>query len=198
LLPILSFGHHPRLDFENINRTIYPQSKVKSEAAMTDKPTSKPQGTRVGHYSPPAATRFGKGKSGNPAGRPKGARTRPAARGERLRSLMLEEAYRPVTVTTESGAEITIPMAQAVLRSLAEAAVKGEARAQAMFLKIVSASEMEEASIAEMLDEARQAETEAEQPVIEVKIVDGVDGRPTGREKTIYPYGGGPKDGKVG
>jgi hypothetical protein len=159
---------------------------------MTDKPTSKPQETRVGHYSPPVATRFSKGKSGNPSGRPKGARTRQPARGERLQSLMLEEAYRPVTVTTESGAEITMPMAQAVLRSLAEAAVKGEARAQAMFLKIVSASETEEAAIAEMLDEARQAESEAEQPVIEVKIIDGVDGRATGREQTIYPYGGGP------
>lgn len=156
---------------------------------MDRNPASKPRGMQAGYGNPPAAKRFSKAKSGNPAGRPKGAKTRPSARGERLRSLMLEEAYRPVTLDVD-GAEITMPMAQAVLRSLAEAAAKGEARAQAMFLKIVSASEMEEASIAEMLDVARQAESEAEQPVIEVKVVDAENGRATGREETIYPYGG--------
>jgi hypothetical protein len=54
-------------------------------------------------------------------------------------------------------------MAQAIFRSLAGAAARGEARAQAMFLKLVSASEREAAMVEEMIDEAR--EEDAQQPV---------------------------------
>ena len=46
-------------------------------------------------------------------------------------------------------------MAQAVFRSLATAAAKGEARAQAMFLKLIRASEAEAAMVEEMIDAAR-------------------------------------------
>lgn len=146
-----------------------PASKAKANSA----PTS--------YRNPPAESRFRKGKSGNPTGRPKGSRSRPPpSRGEQLRSLMLEEAYRPVKVS-EDGEEITMPMARAVFRSLAEAAAKGEARAQAMFLKIVSTSEGEEAAIEEALEEARKEEAgeQAEnQPRVKIVtwVVDPVDG----------------------
>lgn len=139
----------------------------------------------VGFGKPPRSGRFRKGASGNPTGRPKGSKNRPRATGERLRALMLEEAYRPVTVTAD-GVEVTMPLARAVLRSLAEAAAKGEARAQAAFIRMVSASEAEAAAIAEMLEETRAPET----PVIEVRIVDA-DGQPTG--EVLYPYGDGPE-----
>lgn len=105
---------------------------------------------------------------------------------------MLEEAYRPVTVNDEGGGKITLPMAQAVLRSLAAAAAKGEARAQAMFLKLVSTSEHEEAAIEETLELAReeaQAKAAADELIeIECHIVDE-KGRPTGE---VY----GERDGK--
>jgi len=154
---------------------------------MDDDPDSEVNSVPTGYRNPPAGARFRKGQSGNPAGRPKGSRNRPPpTQGERLRSLMLEEAYRPIKVS-EDGEEITMPMAQAVFRSLAEAAAKGEARAQAMFLKIVGTSEEEAAAIEQMLDDARE---ETARAPIEIRIIDAVDGRPAGTSKAAYPYGG--------
>ena len=136
-------------------------------------------GAGVGYCNPPKSGRFPKGQSGNPEGRPKGIRNRVPTSGERLRSLMLREAYRPITLSAEGG-EITMPMAQAVLRSLAEAAIKGEARAQDMFLKMVSASELEEAAIEKALVEMHREESgEAAKdgtPRVEIVIVDPVEG----------------------
>lgn len=161
---------------------------------MADDPTSEENPASVGYRRPPAGVRFQKGQSGNPTGRRKGSKNRPQpSKVERLRSLMLEEAYRPIKVN-QDGREVLMPMAQAVLRSLAVAAAKGEARAQAMFIKIVSATEEDEAAIEEMLEEAH-AET-AQQP-IEITIVDAVDGRPAGKREVIYPYNGHPEP-KVG
>jgi hypothetical protein len=136
-------------------------------------------GDYVGYCSPPKSARFQKGQSGNPAGRTKGSKNRVPTSGERLRSLMLKEAYRPITLSGADG-ETTMPMAQAVLRSLTEAAAKGEARAQDMFLKMVSASELEAAAIEKALEEARMAaageEAKDGAPQIEIVIVDPVDG----------------------
>ena len=53
----------------------------------------------VGYGKPPKATRFKPGKSGNPGGRPKGSgkksRTTDAV-VEKMKALVLEEAYRPI------------------------------------------------------------------------------------------------------
>lgn len=117
---------------------------------MADDPRSQANSPYVGYRHPPAG--FSKGRSGNPAGRPKGAKNRPRAQGERLRSLMLKEAYRPVKVSKD-GRETTVPLAQAVFRSMADAAAKGEARAQAMFLKIVGTTEDEMAAIRQMIEQ---------------------------------------------
>ena len=156
---------------------------------MDNSPTTRRPVAPVGYRHPPAEARFRKGQSGNPAGRPKGSRNKPRSERERIRSLLLEEAYRPIKVN-ENGTEITMPMAQAVIRSLTVAAVKGDARAQAMFLKAVSASEEEEAAMEEMLGQAHQAETRPEKVVIETRIIDTANGRPTG---IVYPYGDGPE-----
>jgi hypothetical protein len=151
---------------------------------MADERTSEADPDPVGYRRPPAGTRFRKGQSGNPAGKPKGSKNKPRPYAERLGSLMLEEAYRPITVS-EDGKEITLPLAQAVFRSLAAAAAKGEARAQAMFLKLISASEGEAAMVEEMIDEA--SEEAAHQPrKIVREIVDAVDGRPTGKTELLY------------
>ncbi|WP_119274778.1 DUF5681 domain-containing protein [Taklimakanibacter deserti] len=140
---------------------------------MAQDPASQDYPAEVGYRRPPKETQYRKGHSGNPKGKPKGTRSRPRPHAERLASLMLEEAYRPVTIH-EDGREITLPMAQAVFRSLAAAASRGEARAQAMFLKLVSATEEGKAAAEEMLEDI-----EAEKKTIEIVIVDPADGSRT-------------------
>ena len=163
---------------------------------MADDRTSEADPDSVGYRRPPAGTRFRKGQSGNPSGKPKGSRNKRRLYAERLNSLMLEEAYRPVTVKVEeNGEEITLPLAQAVFRSLATAAAKGEARAQAMFLKLISASEGEAAMVEEMIDEARE-EAAHEPRKIVYEIVDAVDGRPTGKTELLYSDDVKAKSGK--
>lgn len=143
----------------------------------------------VGYGRPPQATRFRKGQSGNPAGKRKGTRNRPDAFGERLRALLFKEAYRPFKVKV-GAREITMPLAQAALRSLTDAAAKGEPRALAAFFKMLSAGEAEAAALRAMLEEERELEA----PELEVHIVDVVDGKPVPTGKVIYPDGGGPEE----
>ncbi len=78
----------------------------------------------VGYGNPPIHTRFRKGKSGNPGGR-----RGPPTATERAKALLLEEAYR--TVTVEDGDRVLeLPAIQAVLRSQMERALGGDFHAQ--------------------------------------------------------------------
>jgi hypothetical protein len=95
----------------------------------------------VGFAKPPVETRFKPGKSGNPRGRPKGAKNRrPALNEERLKEIILEEAYRTIKVN-DGPKQVTVPMAQAVVRSLAHNAVKGNTRAQRIFAEMITTTE---------------------------------------------------------
>lgn len=79
----------------------------------------------VGYGKPSAETRFKPGQSGNPRGRPKGARNKlPALNEERLKSIILEEAYRAIRIN-DGDRQIKVPMAQAIVRAVAVNAVKG-------------------------------------------------------------------------
>jgi len=98
-------------------------------------------GYEVGFARPPVATRFQKGRSGNPAGRPKGAKSKTTNLGaERMKSIILAEAYRTITVR-DGDRNVTVPMAQAVMRSMAVNAAKGQHRAQRLFAELLSATE---------------------------------------------------------
>ncbi|MBK1868366.1 DUF5681 domain-containing protein [Aestuariivirga sp. YIM B02566] len=111
---------------------------------MSDDKTSSPG---IGYRRPPVGKRFQKGQSGNPSGRRKGSRNKP--RQEKPQKpfdmLVSEEAYRLIDID-EDGRDVAMPIARAVIRSLIAAAAKGDLRAQAAFLKMVSDSETDAAS----------------------------------------------------
>ena len=102
----------------------------------------------VGFAKPPAATRFKPGQSGNPKGRPKGSKsTVPSLAEERIKKLILEEAYRTIPVL-EKGRHATVPMITAVLRAVAMNAAKGNNRAAILFTTLVSKTESENKKLA--------------------------------------------------
>ncbi len=102
----------------------------------------------VGFAKPPVTTRFKPGTSGNPNGRPKGSKnTVPSLAEERIKKLILEEAYRTIPIL-EKGRRVSIPMITAVLRAVAMNAAKGNNRAAILFTALVSKTESENKKLA--------------------------------------------------
>lgn len=101
----------------------------------------------VGYGKPPTHGRFKPGQSGNPKGRPRGAKNKsPTLHEERLKSIVLEEAYRTIKVN-DGEKPVSVPMAQAVIRSLAVNAAKGNQRAQRLFTELLTSTERENARL---------------------------------------------------
>ena len=79
----------------------------------------------VGFGKPPRRTRFKKGRSGNPKGRPRGSRT----------SLtLLQQALSELVVVTENGQRKQITKGEAMLKQLVNKAASGDPRAMQMLL----------------------------------------------------------------
>lgn len=104
-------------------------------------PSGKQASYSVGYSKPPAHSRFAKGRSGNPKGRPKKAKPPPAATptnlaGLRASEILLDEAYRPVMIR-EGDKVIELPAIQAVFRAMGVSAMKGDRHAQRMVAELV-------------------------------------------------------------
>ena len=102
---------------------------------------------KIGYAKPPEHSRFRKGRSGNPRGRPR------RTKSDRLTRLVLQEAYRSVTVR-EGERTTTLPAIQAVLRSQVALAAKGNGPAQRFLLVTLGAIEKTESTA--MLERAAE------------------------------------------
>ena len=75
---------------------------------------------KVGYAKPPKHTRFTKGRSGNPKGRPTGSKN--------LATMMIEELTQPVAIV-ENGKRTKIPKIRAAVRQALNRAMVGDFKA---------------------------------------------------------------------
>jgi hypothetical protein len=114
-----------------------------SDLADDDSPAEAP---RVGYGRPPAATRWRPGRSGNPRGRPKGARNL---------SAVIASALGEKVQATENGRARRISKLEAAVKQLVNRAATGDPRATQMLIGLAQAHEARPTERAtERLDES--------------------------------------------
>jgi hypothetical protein len=84
-------------------------------------------GYEVGYGKPPKETKFMKGRSGNPKGRPKGSKN--------LATSFMEIGREQITVT-EGGRTRTMTKAEAVVHQLTNKAASGDPRARREYFQV--------------------------------------------------------------
>lgn len=110
----------------------------------------------VGYGKPPKESRFKKGKSGNPKGRPKTSRNT---------GKMLEDVFYRKIPITEGGKRRDITVMETIFRQVANGAAKGEVRHVDRFLKLLPL--MHDAILAEQLGEDRgQVDPQADRDIL--------------------------------
>jgi Family of unknown function (DUF5681) len=83
----------------------------------------------VGFGRPPHANRFKPGQSGNPGGRPKGAKS--------INTMMHEALYRKITIS-ENGSSRKITVVEGFFRKVTKSALEGDRQAAGLMLKLLS------------------------------------------------------------
>jgi hypothetical protein len=145
-------------------------SSDETEAKPETKPEAEPEkeqesGQAVGYARPPRATRFKKGCSGNPKGRPKGSLN--------VTTLFTKIRREKVTIN-ENGKRKIVTKLEAVITQIVNRAAGGDHRAQRLLLELESNAE------------ARQNASVVQNPVIEEldqEVIDGILKRFRGREE---------------
>lgn len=89
--------------------------------------SEKDQNYDVGYGKPPKSGQFKKGQSGNPKGRPKGAKG--------VKASLKRELTSPITVR-ERGREIKLSKAEVLAKGLMGDALKGDAKARMEILRL--------------------------------------------------------------
>ncbi len=112
-----------------------------AETSQLTRDLQQDEGYEVGYGKPPKHTRFVKGQSGNPRGRPRKPKPRPLQLSDAPSdSFLEEEAYRPIALR-ENGQAIELPAIKAVMRALTTSAIKGNRLAQKYVLEHVRGME---------------------------------------------------------
>jgi len=91
---------------------------------------------RIGYKNPPKSTRFKKGQSGNPKGRPKGSKN--------IDTLVLEELNAAMQIQ-EQGQVKTVQKKEAIIKVLLKKALSGDLKAACTLFTMAGKAEQKEA-----------------------------------------------------
>ena len=111
----------------------------------------------VGYGKPPASTRFKKGRSGNPKGRPKGALN--------LASLFMKALREPVVIS-EHGQRKTVTKLQAALKQLVNKAASGDLRALRQLVELACDAEAKQNSAPAQLPDVGELDREVMEGIV--------------------------------
>jgi uncharacterized protein DUF5681 len=108
------------------------QNGESPEEVLDQTPQPEPATERVGYGHPPQSTRFLKGRSGNPKGRPKGSLN--------VRTL-LAATLRERVVINENGQRKAVTKLEAALKQLTNKAASGDLRAIVQLVELATEAE---------------------------------------------------------
>lgn len=175
-----------------------------SDESSDDPEDGKPaHAEKIGYGKPPRAHCFKPGQSGNPKGRPKGAKNKPARVGEwRYDEIIFEEAFRTVKVR-DNGRLVEMPVLRASIRTMGLQAASGNVRAARTLHTVVDGARRRLKALNDQYRETAasyiaEAEAEIRERVAKKLPIDHISPHPDDFRwdgETALPYVVDPTDG---